>query len=235
MSLTYETAYELSNYFGMNWNKDPHWNKSWFDNFAGLLYASFKNYDNELVRRATMQYIADTTDKKIPPFGDFKSFIVKKLGAEQMRQAIKASLCNLCENGTRRLFIVAKIDEDEIIKREYVARCLCSRGALNTKVDNYKQFLDRLRGPDGYKYFGFRSSDPHSIDILEWHVTTYSKHSGRDEYPAGVDPSPFAGMTFDEIGEIMTERRQKMRQDGLKAQMKQFRTLILGNKNTQYQ
>ena len=43
MSLTYETAYELSNYFGMNWNKDPHWNASWFENFGGLLYASFKN------------------------------------------------------------------------------------------------------------------------------------------------------------------------------------------------
>ena len=85
MSLTYETAFELANYFGMNWNKDPHWNSTWFENFGGLLYASFKNYDNELVRRAVMQYIADTTDKKIPPFGDLKAYIVKKLGAEQMR------------------------------------------------------------------------------------------------------------------------------------------------------
>lgn len=234
MSLTYETAFELANYFGMNWNKDPHWSKPWFDNFAGLLYASFKNYDNELVRRATMQYIADTTDKKIPPFGDLKAYIIKKLGAEQMRQALSASLCGLCENGTRRLFVVMRIDEERILKREWVARCLCSRGALNTKADSYKQFLERLRGPKGYVCLGYRASDPHSVEILEWHVTSYSQHSGRDEYPAGVDPSPFAGMNKDQIGEVMTERKKKMIEAGLKAHMKQFRRAIVGNKNPQY-
>lgn len=234
MSLTYETAYELSNYFGMNWNKDPHWNASWFENFGGLLYASFKNYDNELVRRAVMQYIADTTDKKIPPFGDLKAYIIKKLGAEQMRQALSASLCGLCENGTRRLFVVMRIDEERILKREWVARCLCSRGALNTKADSYKQFLERLRGPKGYVCLGYRASDPHSVEILEWHVTSYSQHSGRDEYPAGVDPSPFAGMNKDQIGEVMTERKKKMIEAGLKAHMKQFRRAIVGNKNPQY-
>ena len=232
--LTYQTAEDIALHFGMNWNKDPQWHQQWFDSFAGLLYASFQNYEESLVHRAAMQYITDSTDKRTPPFGDFKAFLVKKLGAAQVRQALSASSCNLCENGTRRLYIIMRIDEDKILKREWVARCTCSRGALNTKADNYNQFLTRLRSPQGYKCLGYRGDDPHSIEILEWHVTTYSKHSGRDEYPAGVDPSEFAGMSFDEIGEVMAERRQKMKEAGVEAQRKQFRKAILGNKNQHY-
>tara|TARA_Y100000114_G_scaffold156531_1_gene184000 strand:+ start:1078 stop:1788 length:711 start_codon:yes stop_codon:yes gene_type:complete len=234
MNFTYETSYELANYFGMNWNKDPQWHQAWFDNFAGLLFASFQNYDNELVRRAVMQYITDSTDKKIPPFGELRSFIVKKLGAEQMRQAIQASSCHLCLDGTRRLFIVAQIDEDEIIKREYVARCTCSRGALNSKVCSYTKFIDLLHTSKAYNCLGFADSDPHCVKLLEWHVTSYSKHSGRDEYPAGVDPSPFAGLSFGEIEQVMKERKDKMRANGIKAKRRQFRECIVANKNSQY-
>lgn len=234
MSLTYDTSYELAHYFGYNWNKDPQWHQAWFDNFAGLLYASFKNYDNELVRRAAMQYIADTADKRLPPFGDLKAYMIKKLGAEQMRQAISASSCNLCSDGTRRLFVVLRIDEDRIMKREYVARCTCSRGALNTKADSYSKFVERLQSPKAYRYLGFADSDPHSVDVLEWHVTKWSEHKGRDEYPAGVDPHPFAGMTKDKIGEVMDDRRKQMRTNGLDAQKRLFRMAMVGNKNAHY-
>lgn len=232
--LTYETAEQISLYFGMNWGKDPQWHQAYFDNFTGLLYASFQNYTEDLVRRAALQYISDTTDKKLPPFGDFKAYMIKKLGAEQMRQAITAASCASCENGTRRLFVVMRIDEESILKREWVARCDCSRGALNTKADNYKQFLDRLRSSKGYKCLGYRESDPHHIEILEWYVTTYSNYSGRDEYPAGVNPSEFAGMTLDEIGAVMFERRQQMKLKGIEAQRKQFRAAIVGNKALHY-
>jgi hypothetical protein len=233
-TLTYQTAEQIALHYGMNWNKDPQWHQEWFDSFAGFLYACFQNYDQDLVHRAAMQYITDSTDKRLPPFGDLKAFMVKKLGAAQVRQALQASSCQLCENGTRRLYVIMRIDEDRILKREWVARCTCSRGALNTKADNYEQFINRLRSSKGYVCLGYRSDDPHSIEILEWYVTTYSKHSGRDEYPAGVNPSEFAGMTKDQIGAVMAERRMKMKLAGIAAQKKQFRAAILKNKNSPY-
>jgi len=233
-TLTYQTSEQIALHFGMNWGKDPQWHQAFFDSFAGLLFASFQNYDNDLVHRAAMQYITDTADKRLPPFGDLKAYMIKKLGAAQVRQALSASSCHLCENGTRRLFVIMRIDEDQIKRQEWVARCTCSRGALNTKADNYNQFLDRLRSSKGYRCLGYRDSDPHSIEILEWYVTSFNQHSGRDEYPAGVDPSPFAGMSFDEIGEVMAERRQKMKEAGVEAQRKQFRRAIVGEKNLHY-
>ena len=231
---TYETAENISNRFGMNWGKDPQWHQAWFDNFTGLLYASFQNYSDDLVRRAAMQYITDTVDKRLPPFGDLKAFMIKKLGAEQMRQAISSSGCKLCENGTRRLFCVLRIDEERIIKREWVARCDCSRGNLNTKADSYKQFIERLRSPKGYRCLGYIDADPHSVEILEYYVSTFNHATGRDEYPYGVEASEFAGMTIDQIGEIMSERRHQMKLKGIEARKKQFRQAILGNKNLHY-
>ena len=43
--LTYQSAENIALAFGMNWNKDPQWHQQWFDHFTGLLYASFKNYE----------------------------------------------------------------------------------------------------------------------------------------------------------------------------------------------
>ena len=42
-TLKLETAKNIAYAYGMNWGKDPQWHQPWFDNFVGLLYASFIN------------------------------------------------------------------------------------------------------------------------------------------------------------------------------------------------
>lgn len=200
MPLSHQAAYSLSEAIGLNWGKDTKWNEDWFRNFAGLLYATFQNFDETQLQRAVYQFIQDTESRKAPSFGELKKFLTKKLGADQMRSAMQASSCDKCNDGTRRVYCVILVDGSKERRHEWVTRCTCERGALNTTADNYQTFIQRFFEPKAYMILGYHSADPHQIELIEWHVSTWNPTYERQQYPPGVVTNQYAGMTREEIG-----------------------------------
>lgn len=228
MPITQSFSWELSEAIGLNWGKSTKWDEDWFRNFSGLIYATFQNFDQEMVSRAVYQFIQDTDTRKAPAFGELKKYLVTKLGAQQMRTALEASSCDKCSDGTRRVYCVFRIDGDDSKERrlEWVTRCTCERGALNTVADNFQTFIQRFFEPKAYLILGYHPADPHSIELLEWHVSSWNPTAERQQYPAGVITNKYAGMTRDQIAASRAEMRVVMAQKNNESKRTRFRVAI---------
>lgn len=188
MPITLEDSYELAEFIGTNWNKDPQWHGTWITNYGRMIYATFKDYDLAQVKRAVFTIIQDNTSSRVPPFAEIKEFIIKRCGAERVKRYNDSSLCGLCSDGTRRIIAQLSISGSAPRRYEWVARCTCPKGKLNTKALNHEDFKNLLLDPSrGYMVLGYGKSNPQSIDIIDWAVSTYSEHHKREVFKAGTE------------------------------------------------
>jgi hypothetical protein len=228
MPITSNFAWQLAEAIGLNWGKSTKWDEDWFRNFSGLIFATFQHFDEQLLSRAVYQFIQDSDSRKAPPFGELKKYLTKKLGADQVRSAMEASSCDKCSDGTRRVYCVFRIDGDDNNERrhEWVTRCNCERGALNAVADNFQTFIQRFFEPNAYLILGYHPSDPHSIELIEWHLSSWNPTYERQQYPAGVITNRYQGMTREQIGESRAEMFRVISESNVDSKRKRFRTAI---------
>lgn len=191
MPISIQDSYDLAEFIGTNWGKDPQWHGPWITNYGRMIYATFKDYDLAQVKRAVFTIIQDNKSNKCPPFAEVKAFIIKRCGAERVKRYKDTSVCNLCSDGTRRIIAQLSISGGPPRRYEWVSRCTCPKGKLNTKALNHEDFKALLLDPSkGYMVLGYGKSNPQSIDIIDWAVSVYSPHHKRETFKAGTQEMP---------------------------------------------
>ena len=224
MKLSHEQARELAEALGTNWNLDLKWKEPWYSNMTRMIYATFKEFDADMVQRGVYQFILDTTSSKPPAFGELKAFLILKLGKAHVRNALEKSSCNKCSDGTRRINVLVQIDHDKTRRLNFVARCMCERGLRCTTYDNIENFAQRLASPKAHTVFGYRSDDYHHIKVLEYNVSSWNPTQERQCFAADVIEYELKTKDARDAG------KQKMIQKNLEARKKQFRKAKTKNK-----
>lgn len=224
MKLTQEQAIELAEAIGTNWNLDLKWKEVWYKNMSRMLYATFKEFNAEMIQRAVFQFILDTTASSPPAFGELKEYLIKKLGKQHVRNALEDSSCPKCTDGTRRINILVRIDHNKTRRLNFVARCMCERGLRCTTYDNIESFSLRLSSPKAHTVLGYRSDDYHHVEVLEYNVSQWNPTLERQCFPPGT-------IEYDMPSQEEREaRRKKIIEENINARKRQFRSMISRNK-----